>query len=86
MDFVRVAYKEDKTGVRQFYPSLQAIESQDLVVRGSQFAAIWDEDKGLYNRRLSQVADIMDRRLHQEGARLRQPDLQQAHGHDPEHR
>lgn len=61
MDFIRVAYKEDKTGVRQFYPSLQALESQDLVIRGGQFVAIWDEEKGLYSRRLSHVPDIIDR-------------------------
>jgi hypothetical protein len=61
MDFIRVAYKEDKTGIRQFYPALQAIESQDLVVRGGQFAAIWDETKGLYSRKLAHMPQIIDR-------------------------
>lgn len=61
MDFIRVAYKEDKTGIRQFYPSLQAVESQDLVIRGGQFAAIWDESIGLYNRRMSHLPAIIDR-------------------------
>lgn len=61
MDFVRVAYKENKDGTRSWYPALQAIESQDLVVRGGQFAAIWDDSKGLYNRKISHLAQIMDR-------------------------
>lgn len=61
MDFIRVAYKEDKDGVRTFYPSLQALESQDLVIRGGQFAAIWDEETQLYNRKLSHLPDIVDR-------------------------
>lgn len=61
MDFIRVAYKENKDGTRSWYPALQAIESQDLVVRGGQFAAIWDETKGLYNRKLSHLAQIIDR-------------------------
>lgn len=61
MDFIRVAYKEDKTGIRQFYPALQAIESQDLVVRGGQFAAIWDDSVGLYNRRMSHLPSVIDR-------------------------
>lgn len=61
MDFIRVAYKEDKTGIRQFYPALLAVESQDLVVRGGQFAAIWDESTGLYNRKVSQAPGIIDR-------------------------
>jgi hypothetical protein len=61
MDFIRVAYKENKDGTREFYPSLQAIESSDLVIRGGQFVAIWDEDTGLYSRRQSHVPDIIDR-------------------------
>lgn len=61
MDFIRVAYKENKDGTRTFYPALQAIESQDLVVRGGQFAAIWDDTTGLYNRRMSHVPGIIDR-------------------------
>lgn len=61
MDFIRVAYKENKEGTREFYPSLQALESQDLVIRGGQFVAIWDEDKGLYNTRLSHMPDVIDR-------------------------
>lgn len=61
MDFIRVAYKESKSGFREFYPSLQALESQDLVIRGGQFVAIWDADTGLYSRRLSHVPDIIDR-------------------------
>lgn len=61
MDFIRVAYKEKQDGTREFYPSLQALESQDLVIRGGQFVAIWDESTGLYSRRQSHVPDIIDR-------------------------
>lgn len=61
MDFIRVAYKELKDGTREFYPSLQATESQDLVIRGNQFVAIWDEQTGLYSRQQSLVPDIVDR-------------------------
>ena len=61
MDFIRVAYKENKEGTREFYPSLQAIESTDLVIRGGQFVAIYDENTGMYSRRLSHLAKIIDR-------------------------
>lgn len=60
MDFIRVAYKESKEGTREFYPSLQAIESTDLVIRGGQFVAIYDENTGMYSRRLSHLARIID--------------------------
>lgn len=75
MDFIRVAYKENKDGTKEFYPSLQALESTDLVIRGGQFVAIWDEDTGLYSRRLSHVADIIDRSfMRMVGDRLRPGD------------
>ena len=75
MDFIRVAYKENKEGNREYYPSLQAIESQDLVVRGGKFAAVWDEDRGLYSRRQSHLPDIIDRSFtYMVGDRLRPGD------------
>lgn len=75
MDFIRVACKENKDGTKEFYPSLQALESTDLVIRGGQFVAIWDEDTGLYSRRLSHVADIIDRSfMRMMGDRLRAGD------------
>ena len=61
MDFIRVAYKENKDGTRSFYPALQAVESQDLVIRGGQFVAIWDEDKGLFDRKQSHIATVIDK-------------------------
>jgi len=61
MDFIRVAYKENQDGTREFFPSLQALESQDLVIRGGQFVAIWDEDTNLYNRKLSHMPRIIDK-------------------------
>lgn len=65
MDFIRVAYKEIKdketgTTIREFYPSLQALESSDLVIRGGQFVAVWDETTGMYSRRLSHMPRIID--------------------------
>ena len=61
MDFIRVGQRDNKDGTREFYPALQALESTDLVIRGGQFVAIWDEDTGLYSKRLSHVPDIIDR-------------------------
>ena len=61
MDFIRVGVKEQKDGTREFFPALLALESQDLVIRGGQFVAIWDEDTSLYSQNLSHVPDIVDR-------------------------
>lgn len=76
MDFIRVAYKEKQDGTREFYPSLQALESRDLVVRGGQFVAIWDEQTGLYSRKQSHVPEIIDRTFAaMVGERLRPGDV-----------
>lgn len=61
MDFISVAYKENQDGTREYYPSLLAIESQDLVIRGGQFVAVWDEDTQLYNRRMSHLPTVIDK-------------------------
>jgi hypothetical protein len=61
MDFIRVGQKDNKDGTREFFPAFLALESQDLVIRGGQFSAIWDEDTNLYSRQLSHVPDIIDR-------------------------
>lgn len=61
MDFIRVGQKENKDGTREFFPAFLALESQDLVIRGGQFQAIWDEDTSLYSRNLAHVPDIVDR-------------------------
>jgi energy-coupling factor transporter ATP-binding protein EcfA2 len=75
MDFIRAAYKENKDGSRAYYPSLQVLDSQDLVIRGGQFMAVWDEDSGLYSRRISHLADIIDRSfIRMVGERLRPQD------------
>lgn len=72
MDFIRVGIKELKDGTRELQPSLQALESQDLVIRGGQFQAIWDAGTNLYSRNLSHVPDIIDRAF----AELVAPELQ----------
>ena len=61
MDFIRVGIKEEKDGTRTYFPALQALESQDLVIRGGQFVAIWDAETNLYSRMQSHIPDIVDR-------------------------
>lgn len=61
MDFIRVAFKENRDGTKEYYPALQAVDSQDLVIRGGQFVAIWDEVTGLYSRKLSHIPVVIDR-------------------------
>lgn len=61
MDFITIGIKENKDGTREFYPSFQVMESQDLVIKGGQFVAIWDESTQLYTRAVYNSAAIIDR-------------------------
>src|SRR3954463_2130556 len=61
MDFIRVGYKENKDGTREFYPALLALDSQDIVIRGGQFVAIWDEDTNLYTKNQANIPEVIDR-------------------------
>lgn len=75
MDFIKVGSKDNKDGTREFYPSLQVMGSEDLVIRGGQLVAIWDEATQLYSREAFNAADIIDRAFAQMvGDRLRPGD------------
>ena len=60
MDFIRVGSKENRDGTREFFPSLQVLKSEDLVIRGGQFVALWNEELGLFTRHIYDAADIID--------------------------
>lgn len=61
MDFIRVGQKENKDGTREYFPSLQVLTSEDVIIRGGQFIALWDEDEQMYIRSIQCAADIIDR-------------------------
>lgn len=42
LDFIDITYKKYKD-VRQYYPEFIVKPSKDLMVRGGEFYAIWDE-------------------------------------------
>ena len=49
-DFVRVSTRFKKAGgVIEVYPKFIIKQSKDLMIRGSDFYAIWDEDQGLWS-------------------------------------
>lgn len=61
MDFIKVGHKDNKDGTRELFPLLEVGASDDLVIRGGQFVAIWNETTGLYSRHQYTAADIIDR-------------------------
>lgn len=60
MDFIKIGIKENKDGTREFFPQFLVMGSQDLVIRGGQLFALWDETTQLYSRETFRAADIID--------------------------
>lgn len=66
MDFFRVAHKENKEGAQTLYPDFLVGRSKDLMVKGSAFYAIWDEEAGLWSTDEYDVQRLVDKELYRE--------------------
>jgi hypothetical protein len=63
MDFFKICTREGKGGAFEVYPDFVVGRSQDLMVRGRSFYAIWDEAKGLWSTDEYDVQRIVDAEL-----------------------
>lgn len=59
MDFCKIEMKEGKNGY-EIYPDFIVGRSEDLMVRGKSFYAVWDEHKGLWSRDEYDIQRIVD--------------------------
>lgn len=70
MDFYQILTKETKDRGIEIYPDFIVGRSQDLMVQGRSFYAIWDEERGLWSRDEYDVQRLVDRDLKAEADRL----------------
>lgn len=63
MDFYQFRTKENKNGTTELYPGFIVGRSTDLMVRGGQFYAVWDEEAGLWSTDEYAVARLVDKEL-----------------------
>ena len=70
MDFYQILTKETKGGGIEVYPDFIVGRSQDLMVQGRTFYAIWDAEKGLWSRDEYDVQRLVDEDLLAEADRL----------------
>ena len=64
MDFLKISWKPSgKSGRAEIYPTFVTKTSKDLMIRGGDFYAIWDEQKGLWSKSQDDVIDIIDAAL-----------------------
>ena len=69
MDFCRIRTKRTKTGT-EVYPEFLVRKSEDLMVRGKDFYAIWDKEKGLWSINAYDVQRLIDEELYRKKKEL----------------
>ena len=63
IDFLRIATRTGKHGVIEVYPNFIITKSKDLMIRGSDFYAIWLEERDLWSTEEQDALQLIDREL-----------------------
>lgn len=63
LDFFTVATRSKKPGYVEIYPKFQIKPTEDLMIRGGDFYAVWVEDRGLWSTDEYDVVQLVDREL-----------------------
>ena len=60
LDFITINVREARKGVFEIYPDFIVKKSNDLMIRGSDFYAIWDEENGLWSTDEYRAIELID--------------------------
>ena len=63
LDFFTIATRLTKSGKTEVYPKFRMNRSDDLMIRGGDFYAIWNEDRGLWSTDEQDVITLIDREI-----------------------
>ena len=63
LDFFTVTTRIKKPGYTEIYPKFQVKPTEDLMIRGGDFYAVWVEDRGLWSTDEYDVVQLVDREL-----------------------
>ena len=63
MDFLKISMKSTKKDRHEIYPSFIVRKSKDLMIRGGDFYAIWDEENGKWSTEEDRVIEMVDQEL-----------------------
>lgn len=63
LDFLKISTRSPKKDIVEIYPKFLLKKSSDLMIRGSDFYAIWLEDIGLWSTEEDDVIRVVDREL-----------------------
>lgn len=70
MDFYKIKERTGRNGVIEVFPDFKVMRSKDLMVRGKQFYAIWDEESGLWSTDEYDVQRLVDEDLYRHAEEL----------------
>lgn len=65
LDFLTISTRSNKRGTIEIYPKFIIGKSNDLMIRGSDFYAIWDSSKGLWSLDEDDALKLIDNELKQ---------------------
>ena len=63
IDFLMIATRTGKRGAIEIYPKFIIKKSKDLMIRGSDFYAVWLEERGLWSTDEQDALQLIDREL-----------------------
>lgn len=63
LDFFRIQIRSPRKDVKEIYPEFIIDETKDLMIRGGDFYAVWDERKGLWSTKENTASRIIDREI-----------------------
>lgn len=63
MDFLWIGERVNKRGVTEIYPDYIVEKSSDLMIRGGDFYAVWDEEKGMWSTDEDDLKRLVDSEL-----------------------
>lgn len=74
MDFARPGYRIIRGGKLEVYPRFIIGPSKDLMIRGHDFYAVWNENTGMWSKHESDVAKLVDAELYEYSEKLKDED------------
>lgn len=63
LDFLMISTRSGKHGIIEIYPKFIIKKSDDLMIRGGDFYAVWIEERGLWSTDEQDAVDLIDREL-----------------------
>lgn len=73
MDFFKIQESIEKNGTVILFPEFIVGKTKDIMVRGKNFYAIWDEQRGMWSKDPYDVVRLVDEELMQKYSELKNP-------------